>query len=156
MSTDLKWGKRMIIEGFILILLSVLALILALVVRNLGRANDVEIVSGVIISSDLQKKEVVINYKINNKTYLSAYDCEVYANVGEMPPVGLKVQVSVDPNQPDKVVFMHLMREMGRGLSGKHDYIDNSNKKSCFSISFLIVMLFLAGVYLILHGLSII
>ncbi|MBQ6945773.1 MAG: hypothetical protein IJN43_15855 [Ruminococcus sp.] len=146
----------MIIEGCILILLSVLTLILALAVRNFGVVNDTEIVDGVIATSDSQKKEVIVNYKINNKMYSSAYDCETYANVGEIPPVGLKVRVSVDPNQPDKVVFMHLMREMGRGLSGRHDYIDNSNKKSRFSISFLIVMLFLAGVYLILHGLSII
>ena len=55
----------------------------------------------------------------------------------------------------EEAAFELLMREMGRGLSGRHDYIDNSNKKSRFSVSFLIVMLFLAGVYLILHGLSI-
>lgn len=146
----------MVIEGCILVVLSILAFILSLAVRNLGRVNDAEIIDGVIASSDLQKKEVIINYTINNKTYSSVYNCEVYAKVGEMPPVGLKVRVSVDPDQPDKVIFMQLMREMGRGLSGRHKYIDNSDRKSRLSIVFLIVMLFLAGIYLILHGLSII
>ena len=56
----------MIIEGCILILLSVLTLILALAVRNFGGVNDTEIVDGVIATSDSQKKEVIVNYKINN------------------------------------------------------------------------------------------
>ncbi len=146
----------MVIEGCILIVLSILSLILVLVVQNIGGVNSAEIVDGVIISSNLQKKEVIINYTFNNNMYSSAYNCEVYANVGEMPPAGLKVQVSVNPSQPDKVVFMHLMREMGRDLSGRHDYIDTSKRKNSFSIGFLILMLFLAGIYLILHGLSII
>lgn len=148
--------KRMIIEGCILIILSVLTLFFALATRYYGGLKDTEIIDGIITSSDLRKKEVVIDYIINNKTYSSVYNCEVYANVGEMPPVGLKVRVSVDPNQPDKVVFMQLMREMGRGLSRRHEYIDNSTKKSQLPIVLLIVMLFLTGIYLILHGLSII
>lgn len=146
----------MIIEGCILVVLSILALILTLTVQNLGFPKGTEIVDGMITSSDLEKKEVTIEYVINNKVYSSTYNCEVYANVGEMPPIGLRVQVSVNPEYPDQIIFMHLMREMGRGSSGTHKYIDNKGSNNRFTISVFILILFLSGVYLILHDLKII
>ncbi|MDE6087295.1 MAG: hypothetical protein K2G25_02810, partial [Oscillospiraceae bacterium] len=62
----------------------------------------------------------------------------------------------VDSDAPDKIIFMHMMREMGRGLSRKNKYIDNASSKNRNAAIFMIVILFVSGIYLILHGLSMI
>lgn len=146
----------MVIEGCILVVLAILALILLLAVRKIKCSEDLEVIDGVIVASDSQKKEVTISYTIDNQSFTSSYNCEVYANVGEMPPIGLYVQLSVNLQNPSEIVYLHLMREMGRGLSGKHKYIDNKRSKNTISMTFLILSLFLTGVYFILNGLSVI
>ncbi|MDE5767898.1 MAG: hypothetical protein K2H82_00735 [Oscillospiraceae bacterium] len=146
----------MIIEGCILICLAIVFLILAKTVNQLKSSDSYETVDGMIAKSDRLKKEVIVNYTINGISYSAPYLCEQYADVGEMPPVGLKVQIMVDSDSPDKIMFMHMMREMGQGLSRKRKYTDNTSKKNGNSIIFIIVALFVSGIYLILHGLSVI
>lgn len=143
----------MILEGCILIVLAVCALILTLAARNAGTGTGTETTDGVITASNL--KTITISYTLRGTQYSTEYSCDAYANADEIPPVGLKVRVSVNPAQPDKIIFMHLMREAGRGLSGRHAYLDNQGGKNRFRMAFLIVMLFLAGIYCILNGLSI-
>lgn len=109
-----------------------------------------------IVKSDLQNNEVSIEYIFNNQTYLSSYNCNVYATAGEMPPVGLKVQIAIVPTEPEIITHMFLMREMGRGFGGRQNYINNTSKKNKTAWSFIIISLFIAGLYMILNGLSII
>lgn len=146
----------MVIEGCILIFLAILFLILEITVSGLKSFHDYETSDGVISKSDILKKEIIVNYTVNGVSYSAPYNCEIYADVGEMPPVGLKVQVMVDSDAPDKIMFMHMMREMGRGFSGKHKYIDNVSARNGKIAIFLIVTLFASGIYLLLHGLSVI
>lgn len=145
----------MILEGCILIVLAVCALILTLAARNARAETDTETADGVITASDPQRKTVTVTYRLCGTEYAAEYPCDAYADAGEMPPVGLKVRISVNPAQPDRIVFLHLMREAGRGLGGRHAYIDNQGGKTRFTMAFLILMLFLAGIYCILNGLSI-
>ena len=146
----------MVIEGCILIVLAILFLILTVIVNRLKSVDSYETVDGVILKSDCLKKEVIVNYTINDVCYSAPYHCEVYANVGEMPPTGLKVQVTVDSDAPDNIIFMQMMREMGRGLSRKYNYMDHTSQNNRNTAIFMIVILFVSGIYLILHGLSII
>ncbi|MDE6731109.1 MAG: hypothetical protein K2J71_10105 [Oscillospiraceae bacterium] len=146
----------MVIEGCILIVLAIVFLILTVIVNRLRAFDSYQTVDGVILKSDCLKKEVIVNYTINDVSYSAPYHCEAYANVGEMPPTGLKVQVTVDSDAPDNILFMQMMREMGRGLSRKHKYMDHTSQKNRNTSIFMIVILFVSGIYLILHRLSMI
>lgn len=146
----------MIIEGCILIVLSVLTVIFSLATQNVQVKNGLKKVDGVITVSDIQNQEVTVEYTINNTVYSSVYRMEAHAKAGELPPVGLKIQVSVAPQKPEKIVFLHLMREMGRGLSGEHKYINNQGTTTGSKLYLLAFLLLATGIYLILHGMKII
>lgn len=146
----------MIIEGFILVFLGIILLVLVVIINNLNSSSGYETYNGMIVESNIDKKEVIINYTIKGVSYSAPYNCEVYANTNEMPPKNLKVQVSISPDNPSEIVFVHFMREMGRGLNGKHQYIDNESGRNRKSLIFLCIGLFGAGIYMILEGFGVI
>lgn len=143
-----------IIEGSILLLLAVLLRILMLMSGRLQSDSGCEALDGIVTESDITRKEILVKYTLGGVSYTAPYRCEAYAMVNEMPPVNLKVRVMVSPDAPDQIVSVQFMREMGRGLSGKHAYIDYRGKRNTFTLMLLFVILFGAGLYMLLQGIG--
>ncbi|MDE7094117.1 MAG: hypothetical protein K2O52_04325, partial [Oscillospiraceae bacterium] len=118
----------MIIEGCILVFLAIILIILLVMIRRLKLTTDYKTYDGIIVNSDTYKKEIIVNYMIDGISYNAPYNCEAYANVGEMPPIRLKVRVTVSPDNPNKILFVQFMRGYGRG--GNQKYIDNQGNRN--------------------------
>lgn len=142
-----------LIRGCIIIFLLILGLILKLYIRSKFHTDGYITCNGVITESNPEKKEVTVAYTINNKNFTSAYNCETYAAVGEMPPADLKVQVIVDKQNPEIIAYLNMLREAGRGTGVNRKYIDNQSKRP---LILGVIALFLYALCEILEGLSII
>lgn len=142
-----------LIQGCIIIFLLILGLILKLYICRKMHTDGYITGNGVITESSHEKKEVTVAYTINNRSYTSAYNCEAYAAVGEMPPVDLKVKVVVNMRTPEKIDFLNMHRKTGRGTGKGTKYIHNKDKRL---IILVFIGLFLYGLCEILEGLSII
>lgn len=142
-----------LIRGCIIIFLLIPGLILKLYIQSKMNTDGYITGNGVITESNPEKKEVTVAYTINNRSYTSAYNCEAYAAVGEMPPVDLKVQVIVDKQNPEIIAYLNMLREAGRGTGGNRKYIDNQSKRPMI-LAF--IGLFLYALCEILEGLTII
>ncbi len=74
----------------------------------------------------------------------------------DMPEVNLKVRVITYLGNPQKVFTVQFQREMGRGTSGKHKYIDNNSLKNRKDIILCSILFLVGGIAYLLEGLNII
>lgn len=95
------------------------------IVRNKVRGE--KILDGRIIDIDLEHKALIIRYRISKNNYedIAFYKHYCFLTGAEMPPIGLKVTVTVKKDDLYAPVSVLIMRNYGRGSGNKH-YRNNS------------------------------
>ena len=95
------------------------------IVRNKVRGE--KILDGRIIDIDLEHKALIIRYRISKNNYedIAFYKHYCFLPGAEMPPIGLKVTVTVKKDDLYAPVSVLIMRNYERGSGNKH-YRNNS------------------------------
>lgn len=95
------------------------------IVRNKVRGE--KILDGRIIDIDLEHKALIIRYRISKNNYedIAFYKHCCFLPGAEMPPIGLKVTVTVKKDDLYAPVSVLIMRNYGRG-SGNKRYLNHS------------------------------
>lgn len=128
------------------------------------KIGDYDFYDGEVTSVNPETRNITVNYKADDIFYSVSYHIsdlfrfisDNIPDIEDMPEVGLKVRVMTYSGNPQIVFTVHFQREMGRGTSGKHKYIDNNSLKTrkksiLFGIAYIV-----GGIFYLLISLNII
>ncbi len=108
---------------------------------------------GKVTSVNPETRDITVTYKADEIFYSASHHI---FEVDTMPEVDLKVRVMTYAGNPQKVFTVLFQREMGRGTSGKHKYIDNNSSKNHRHMILCSILFIVGGIAMLLDGLNII
>ncbi|MDE6427250.1 MAG: hypothetical protein K2K89_14100 [Ruminococcus sp.] len=123
------------------------------IVTTRQKCGNHELYDGTITSVNPETRDIIISYKVGEDFYSTSYHMH---DLADMPEVNLKVRVMTYAGNPKKVFTVKFMREMGRGTSGKHKYIDNNSSKNRKQMILCSILFIIGGICFLLQGLNII
>ncbi|MDE6665908.1 MAG: hypothetical protein K2K14_06970 [Ruminococcus sp.] len=107
---------------------------------------------GKVTSVNTETRDISVTYKADEIFYSESHHI---LKVDTMPEVGLQVRVMTYSGNPQKVFTVLFQREMGRGTSGKHKYIDNNSSKNRKQMILCSILFIVGGICFLLQGLNI-
>lgn len=148
-----------IIQGIILALFGIGCFIISIISRSGQKTGNTKVYDGTVTGID-SDGNLNVSYLAGNQFYSAAYgngmfsEEGIYSKLGEIPETGLKVCVMVEKENPENLISVIFMRQMGKGLSRKRNYIDHDSRKTRSSFFLLSISLLICGTYCILKGLG--
>lgn len=115
--------------------------------------GNYELYDGIVTSVNPETRNITVTYKANERFYSTSYHI---FEVDTMPEIDLQVRVMTYSGNPQKVFTVQFQREMGRGTSGKHKYIDNNSSQNRRSMILCSILFLVGGIAMLLEGLNII
>lgn len=115
--------------------------------------GNYELYDGTVTSVNPETRDIIVTYKADERFYSTSYHI---SDIEDMPEVGLQVCVMTYSENPQKVFTVLFQREMGRGTSGKHKYIDNNSSKKLKGTILCSILFLVGGICYLLQGFNII
>ncbi len=115
--------------------------------------GNYELYDGEVTSVNPETRDITVTYKADEKFYSASYNIP---ELQDMPEISLKVRVMTYSGNSQKVFTVQFQREMGRGTSGKHKYIDNNSFQNRMDMILCCILFLVGGTAMLLDGLNII
>lgn len=115
--------------------------------------GNYELYDGTVTSVNPDTRDIIVTYKADERFYSTSYHI---SDIEDMPEVGLQVRVMTYSGNPQKIFTVQFQREMGRGTSGKHKYIDNNSSKNLKGTILCSILFLVGGICYLLQGFNII
>lgn len=145
MFEDIFTGIMMSLFGIGLFALSI--------VTTRQKIGNYDLYDGTVTSVNPETRDIIVTYEADERFYSTSYHI---SDIEDMPEVGLQVRVMTYSENPQKVFTVLFQREMGRGTSGKHKYIDNNSSKNLKGTILCSILFLVGGIYYLLEGFNII
>ena len=123
------------------------------IVTTRQKMGGYDFYDGEVTSVNPETRDIIISYKVGEDFYSTGHHI---SEVDTVPEVDLKVRVMTYVGNPQKVFTVLFQREMGRGTSGKHKYIDNNSSKNRRHMILFSILFIVGGIAMLLDGLNII
>lgn len=117
------------------------------------RVGDYDFYDGEITSVNSETRDITVTYKADETFYSASHHI---LEVDTMPEVNLKVRVMTYSGNPHEVYTVLFQREMGRGTSGKHKYLDNNSSGNRRQMILGSILFLVGGICFLFQGLNII
>ena len=145
MFEDIFTGIMMSLFGIGLFALSI--------VTTRQKIGNYDLYDGTVTSVNPETRDIIVTYKADEKFYSTSYHI---FEVDTIPEIDLQVRVMTYSENPQKVFIVLFQREMGRGASSKHKYIDNNNSKNLKGTILCSILFLVGGICYLLQGFNII
>lgn len=139
-----------IFTGIMLILFGIGLFAFGLFMKH-QKTGNYEFHDGTVTSVNSETRDIAVTYKADEKFYSASHHIP---DSEDMPEVDLKVCVMTYAGNPQKVLTVKFMREMGRGTS--HKYIDNNSTKNFRQMISGSILFIVGGIAFLLDGFNII
>lgn len=123
------------------------------IVTTCQKMGGYDFYDGKVTYVNPETRDITVTYKADEKFYSTSHHL---LEIDTMPEVDLKVRVMTYSGNPQEVFTVQFQREMGRGTSGKHKYIDNNSSKNRKQIILVSILFLVGGIAFLLEGLNII
>lgn len=117
------------------------------------KMRNYDFYDGEVTSVNPETRDITVTYKADEIFYSAGHHI---SDIEDMPEVGLKVRVMTYSGNPNEVHTVLFQREMGRGTSGKHKYIDNNSSGNRRQIILGSILFWVGGICFLLQGFNII
>ena len=141
-----------IFQGIMCILFSIGMFVFSIFITR-QKFGNYEFYDGTVTSVNPETRDINVTYQADEKFYATGYHVPDFEN---MPEVDLQVRVMTYSGNPQKVFIVQFQREMGRGSSGRHKYIDNNSSKKRKQMILCSILFLVGGIAMLLEGLNII
>ena len=122
----------------------VLSLGIIFKIRNLLKGR--KILDGKVIGINHDDQSLRIRYKIDNNTYQDIdYRCASYFLSGKIPPVGLKLTVTVNKNDLYRPVSVFILS--GSPRVTRKEYVNDSRAKQVLRFATISSVLIVGGIF---------
>lgn len=123
------------------------------IITTRQKIGNYDFYDGEVISVNSETRDIIVSYKVGEDFHSTSYHIH---DLTDMPEVNLKIRVMTYAENPQKVFNVLFQREMGRGTSGKHKYIDNNSSKNRRNMILCSILFIVGGICFLLQGLNII
>lgn len=117
------------------------------------KIGNYDLYDGTVTSVNPETRDITVTYKADEKFYSTSYHI---LEIDTMPEVDLQVRVMTYSRNPQEVFTVQFQREMGRGTSGKHKYIDNNGSQNRKATILCGILFLIGGICFLLEGFNII
>ncbi|MCM1358074.1 MAG: hypothetical protein NC205_05725, partial [Prevotella sp.] len=122
------------------------------IVTTRQKIGNYDFYDGEVTFINPETRDIIVSYKVGEDVYSTSYHMH---DLVDMPEVNLKVRVMTYAGNPQKVFNLLFQREMGRGTSGKHKYIDNNSSQNRRHLILGSILFIVGGIAMLLDGLNI-